>query len=303
MQQGFHDLKDPLVRGRTCAQCHVGDGKRDMNHDMIAAGHPPLRFELASYEQELPRHWNDRRQRTLMRDYELKLWVAGQVASFDGGLALTESRLRRSVGVPALAGRPIAPWPEFAEHHCSSCHHPLRSPTTPGAVFEPRSFALGSGGWSAGMLEQLSDAAGATNGIALLRQQLAESARLDAAGREKLADQVHAARLAFLSHASDEPPPRIVWKPVDLATMTYDQHLQAYAMLTAKAQSRLDEQAKTRIADPAAFAVLGDLATIKALLLPRRRDSDPPVEMPSRERIGELLGTAAEKLNEGVGSP
>lgn len=47
---GLIDTKSLLVRARLCASCHVGSAENDMNHDMLAAGHPPLRFELASYE-------------------------------------------------------------------------------------------------------------------------------------------------------------------------------------------------------------------------------------------------------------
>ena len=49
-QLGMIDTKNLLVRAPTCASCHVGSADQDMNHDMIAAGHPPLRFEQASYE-------------------------------------------------------------------------------------------------------------------------------------------------------------------------------------------------------------------------------------------------------------
>lgn len=47
---GMVDTKNLLARGRQCASCHVGDGECDMNHDMIAAGHPPLRFGSADFE-------------------------------------------------------------------------------------------------------------------------------------------------------------------------------------------------------------------------------------------------------------
>ena len=52
---GMIDTKNLLVRARVCAACHVGSAENDMNHDMIAAGHPPLHFELASYEALIKR--------------------------------------------------------------------------------------------------------------------------------------------------------------------------------------------------------------------------------------------------------
>lgn len=48
---GFVPNGDLLARARMCASCHVGDQDRDMNHDLIAAGHPPLRYELATYHE------------------------------------------------------------------------------------------------------------------------------------------------------------------------------------------------------------------------------------------------------------
>jgi len=88
-----------------------------MNHDMIAAGHPPLRFEMASYEALLPRkHWDEGPRRQAQPDYELQLWAAGRIASADAALSLLESRARQA-----------NPWPELAESNCLACHQQLRS--------------------------------------------------------------------------------------------------------------------------------------------------------------------------------
>src|SRR5262249_3518407 len=55
---GFYDLSDPKRQAVICAGCHVGAAKdekelfpaRDCNHDIMAAGHPRLNFELASFQ-------------------------------------------------------------------------------------------------------------------------------------------------------------------------------------------------------------------------------------------------------------
>ncbi len=120
---GMRDTKDLHVRGDLCASCHVGGALKNVNHDMLAAGHPPLRFELAAYHRKLTSHdedgkrshWNDARERIGTKDLEVKLWEAGQIASAKAALALLESR--------AHAG---ASWPEFAEYDCFSCHQRLR---------------------------------------------------------------------------------------------------------------------------------------------------------------------------------
>lgn len=111
---GFVPLSDLVTRARICVQCHVGDDDRDMNHDLIAAGHPALRFEFTSYHARLPKHWREPAAANAGW-FEAQLWLAGQVASLDASLALLEAR--------AVKARP---WPEFAEYECTSCHQDLR---------------------------------------------------------------------------------------------------------------------------------------------------------------------------------
>ncbi len=115
-EQGFVNNDDLFTRARMCASCHVGDRDRDMNHDIIAAGHPTLRYELATYHSWQPKHWRDAEADNKER-YEAQLWLAGQVASADASLSLLETRARR--------GHSASQWPEFAAYDCASCHHNL----------------------------------------------------------------------------------------------------------------------------------------------------------------------------------
>ncbi len=130
---GMVETQNLSVRGQVCASCHIGGPNQDMNHDMIAAGHPPLRFELASYHGQLTAegnsHWNDLRERRETPHFEVQLWGAGQVAGNEAALALLESRLRRASGTPADSAEQTAAtavWPEFAEYNCFACHQNLR---------------------------------------------------------------------------------------------------------------------------------------------------------------------------------
>lgn len=117
---GMIDTKNIFLRARLCASCHVGSADQDMNHDMIAAGHPPLRFEMASHQALLERkHWDDSPRRIAEPNYEVQLWAAGRIASADAALSLLESRARQAM-------QRNAPWPEFAESNCFACHQPLR---------------------------------------------------------------------------------------------------------------------------------------------------------------------------------
>lgn len=115
--QGFVPNGDLLTRARMCASCHVGDHDRDMNHDIIAAGHPALRFEMASHHSRLPKHWRDEQAGDLA-GFEAKLWAAGAVASADAWLALQQGR--------AGGKTAVSTWPDFAANDCSSCHQSLR---------------------------------------------------------------------------------------------------------------------------------------------------------------------------------
>jgi hypothetical protein len=152
--QGFLDLKNLVTRGRVCAGCHVGDADHALTHDMYAAGHPALRFELSSYHDLIARkHWPEQ-ERLDSSAFKLRLWAAGQTAVTDAMLGQLESRaalaaaprLRDARGAPANAStkklddqagdqdthadlRPgeSAVWPEFAEYDCFACHQRLRA--------------------------------------------------------------------------------------------------------------------------------------------------------------------------------
>ncbi|MCE9525405.1 MAG: hypothetical protein K8R36_05060 [Planctomycetales bacterium] len=131
---GMRDTKDLRVRAEMCASCHVGDRERNVSHDMLAAGHPPLRFELAAYHRKLTSHgedgkqshWNDARERIGSKDFEVKLWEAGQVASAKAALTLLEGRAHRAALVETRnEDTQGSTWPEFAEYDCFGCHHRL----------------------------------------------------------------------------------------------------------------------------------------------------------------------------------
>jgi hypothetical protein len=172
---GMIDTKDLLVRGRLCASCHVGSADRDMDHDMIAAGHPPLRFEQASYEALLGRkHWDDRPSRAANPNYEVQLWGAGRVTSAEASLDLLEGRAHRAMlATKALNGPGQAtnggqkqPWPEFAELNCLACHQPLRAAPTAGPVmklFEKSGWTK----WNTALLGVACDSVNANRGQVL----------------------------------------------------------------------------------------------------------------------------------------
>jgi Cytochrome c554 and c-prime len=115
------DVNDLPAVARSCVGCHIGApakgglGVRDMNHDMIAAGHPRLNFEFAGYFAQLPAHWNEK-ARPRDAGFYARAWAVGQVVSAEAALDLLEYRARQ----PA--------WPELAEFACYACHHDLAGP-------------------------------------------------------------------------------------------------------------------------------------------------------------------------------
>jgi hypothetical protein len=152
---GMTWLNDPATRAAVCTGCHVGapvdrPGNvplREVNHDLIAAGHPRLTFELAADLVNMPRHWveadltkaapGNRRPPA----FEARVWLVGQLATARAALLLRQDRRRRGA------------WPEFAEHDCFACHHDLAVPSwrqqTDGYYKGRRPGALPRNSWNA----------------------------------------------------------------------------------------------------------------------------------------------------------
>lgn len=121
---GFIETEDIKIRVQICAECHVGSPAREVNHDLIAAGHPALKFELTAYYAMLPKHWRDERERRSNPQLEIELWQAGQVACGEAAIELLKWRSKRAADEP-----PAGVWPEFAEYDCYACHHDLVHPS------------------------------------------------------------------------------------------------------------------------------------------------------------------------------
>jgi Cytochrome c554 and c-prime len=140
------ELNNLSVRANTCAGCHVG-GTGDMNHDMIAAGHPKLNFEFASHLARMPKHWWERDRKTgKARGNEMlaQAWAIGVYEAGEAACELSRSRQSRR-----------DPWPELAEWNCYACHHELM-----GKQWRPEvGFRLDARAW--GLPWPLGDAAAA----------------------------------------------------------------------------------------------------------------------------------------------
>jgi hypothetical protein len=108
---GMYDTKDLVRRTEKCASCHIGGADKAVDHEMIAAGHPDLVFDLEAFSAAMPRHWRHEDPWQNVRS-----WSVGQIVQLREGLERLSTRSKGAV------------WPEYAELDCFSCHHSLTRP-------------------------------------------------------------------------------------------------------------------------------------------------------------------------------
>lgn len=249
---GMTNTKELLPRAKVCVDCHVGspirDGqpRRDVDHDLVAAGHPRLNFEFWAFLDNLPKHWDlDRDQNRIRKpenpkkspgNFVAEAWVTGQFVSANAALELLESRAKTNL------------WPEFSEISCYSCHHDLRSPSfrqklfdrTPPSDRRPPLGSLVWGAWYSPMVRryQLTQPAGAASDEASwndleramnsLRPESNEVQRLSKDLGKRLATREVAVKRLSESVAGG-PAPRADWDEVAqwyLAAVAWHQALQ-----------------------------------------------------------------------------
>lgn len=122
---GLTILRPSRAKAEACATCHVGDRlDRQVNHDLMAAGHPRLDFELTTYAARMPKHWNvdetDHKRSEAgqpPRSFAGE-WAIGQLATLKAAADLARHR----ADAAETAGKE-QPWPEFTEYGCYACHH------------------------------------------------------------------------------------------------------------------------------------------------------------------------------------
>ena len=111
---GMIDLRDMGVRSHNCLHCHLGTEEKSVDHQLIAAGHPDLTFELNLFSAVMPRHWKVSNQDSPWSG--TKEWAVGQSMQLRDGLSRLARRARS------------ATWPEYSEYECFACHHALTKP-------------------------------------------------------------------------------------------------------------------------------------------------------------------------------
>ncbi len=122
---GMHDTRDVIHRTEKCLECHLGKKNKFVDHEMIAAGHPDLYFELDSFSAVMPRHWKVPRESEPGKPAEDPAWVG--VREWSAGQAVqvrvAMERLIWRAKNEHFDKKDV--WPEYSELSCFACHHAL----------------------------------------------------------------------------------------------------------------------------------------------------------------------------------
>ena len=113
VQLGMYDTRDLIKRSERCLNCHLGTPEKFVDHEMIAAGHPDLTFELNLFSSVMPMHWKEPQENAWRG---VQVWSVGEAVQLQKGL----ERLARRAS--------SASWPEYGELDCFACHHSLTKP-------------------------------------------------------------------------------------------------------------------------------------------------------------------------------
>jgi hypothetical protein len=116
VEAGMYDNRDLIRRSEKCLTCHLGTQEQFVDHEMIAAGHPDLYFELASFSAVMPRHWKEPLPPDGQADDE-----AIEIRGLAVGQAVQLREQLRRVARNAQSSS----WPEYSELDCFACHHSL----------------------------------------------------------------------------------------------------------------------------------------------------------------------------------
>lgn len=124
---GMYDTKNLQLRTEKCLTCHLGTAEKYVDHEMIAAGHPDLLFELDSFQAIEPEHWVEKvpghpDQPDTDPLLGVRLWSVGQA------IQLREEMQRLTRRAKGTEGKKGLVWPEYGELDCFACHHSLVPP-------------------------------------------------------------------------------------------------------------------------------------------------------------------------------
>ena len=122
---GMQDTRNVIRRTEKCLECHLGTKNKFVDHEMIAAGHPDLYFELDSFSAVMPRHWKVPREPEPGKPVEDAAWVGVREWSTGQAVQLRAAldRLNWHAKNERFDKKDV--WPEYSELSCFACHHAL----------------------------------------------------------------------------------------------------------------------------------------------------------------------------------
>jgi hypothetical protein len=128
LTHGLVALDDPKTRAGRCLDCHLGGTAPNqfVSHQLMAAGHPRLTFELDLFTT-LQKHYDldaDYVARRKAVPGGVKTWAVGQALALDRTLTLFGPR------------SPGGAFPEFVFFDCQSCHRTITEDSKPKLTVE-----------------------------------------------------------------------------------------------------------------------------------------------------------------------
>ena len=261
LKAGMYDTRDLVKQSEKCLSCHLGTKEKEVDHTMLAAGHPDLTFQLESFSSAMPRHWKPAQNASP--------WLSVQELAVGQAVQLREAlnRLNRRSSGPN--------WPEYSEYECFACHHSL---TKPEASWRQ---ALGYDGRQAGtpvwnpatfaVFRHIAGAVDASSANQLV-SQLAKIEHLS--GKPGSGDQV-----AALAKGAAELADRIAQQ---MKAQPYDRNLAARLLRDIADDSEMISMLGERSAEQATMA-------LDSLSLAYARNEQPPNQQELRAAVASLF--------------
>jgi Cytochrome c554 and c-prime len=122
---GMTETREVIHRTQKCLECHLGTREKFVDHEMIAAGHPDLYFELDSFSAVMPRHWKMPREGADAQPAEDAAWAGVRDWSIGQAVQLRAAMDRLTWRAKNERYDKKDVWPEYSELSCFACHHAL----------------------------------------------------------------------------------------------------------------------------------------------------------------------------------
>jgi hypothetical protein len=117
LASGLYPTEDPAARTRLCMSCHYSHPETPMTHELMAAGHPPLLFDLNTFTQIQPAHHE------VDADYRRRKGAVSAATEWAIGEATGSGILLETVASDMASGSGL--FPELYHFNCNACHHAL----------------------------------------------------------------------------------------------------------------------------------------------------------------------------------